>query len=313
MVMHEKNIFRVTKATLFITLFVLVFSFILLWRHIVITIPAGHVGVMWWRFFGGTDVVSAPKAEGIHLIFPWDKIFVYNARTQAATPTFRVVANNGLSFYVSIAIRWSIKNKNVASLHKKIGPNYFDTLIIPNIGSVIRESISQYPAEDVYAIRRSEIQRQIYKNITDANPDNSLGGRFPPEIDTDLIFVEDVLITDVELPIALRTAIDRKFSEAEYVKEYQYRVERELLESKRKEIEANGIKTFQEIVAPTISDSYLRWTGIQATVKLSESPNTKFVIMGNGPGGLPVILNGFEGENSKAETKAPLKSIEKPE
>jgi hypothetical protein len=35
--------------------------------------------------------------------------------------------------------------------------------------------------------------------------------------------------------------------------------------------------------------------------------------MGNGPGGLPVILNGFEGENSKAETKAPLKSIEKPE
>lgn len=313
MVMNEKNIFRVTKATLFITLFVVVFSFILLWRHIVITIPAGHVGVMWWRFFGGTDVVSAPKGEGIHLIFPWDKIFVYNARTQAASSTYRVVANNGLSFYVSIAIRWSIRDKNVANLHKTIGPDYFDTLIVPNIGSVVRETISRYPAEDVYAVRRSYIQNQIYVTTTVEQPHNSLGGRLAPELDMDLIRVEDVLITDVELPEALRYAIDRKFSEAEYVKEYQFRVERELLESKRKEIEAEGIKRFQEIVTPTISDAYLRWTGIQATVKLSESPNTKFVIMGNGPGGLPVILNGFEGENTKSDTKAPLKSIEKAE
>jgi len=311
MVMNEKNIFRVTKATLFITLFVVVFSFILLWRHIVITIPAGHVGVMWWRFFGGTDVVSAPKREGIHLIFPWDKIFVYNARTQAASSTYRVVANNGLSFYVSITIRWSVRDKNVAILHKTIGPDYFDTLIVPSIGSVVRESISRYPAEDVYAVRRNYIQNQIYMTITVEQAHNSLCGRLVPELDLDLIRVEDVLITDVELPEALRYAIDRKFSEAEYVKEYQFRVERELLESKRKEIEAEGIKRFQEIVTPTISDAYLRWTGIQATVKLSESPNTKFVIMGNGPGGLPVILNGFEGENTKSDTKPPLKSIEK--
>lgn len=298
MTVNLQKAYRASKASLFIAAFVIVFLFIVLWKHIVITIPAGHVGVMWWRFFGGTEITTSPRREGIHLIFPWDKLIIYNARVQAASVTYNVVSNNGLSFYVSISMRWAIRPSTVATLHKEIGPNYFDTLVIPNIGSIVRETLSRYPAEDVYANKRADIQQTIYADVTDNNRPNSISGRFGIELATDLVHLEDILITDVNLPDALKLAIDRKFSEAEFVKEYQFRVEREVLESKRKQIEAEGIRKFQETVTPTLNDAYLRWTGIQATVKLADSPNTKFVIMGNGPGGLPVILNGFEGEKN---------------
>ena len=37
-------------------------------------------------------------------------------------------------------------------------------------------------------------------------------------------------------------------------------------------------------------NSYLRWRGIEATLALAQSPNTKIVIIGSGKDGLPIIL-----------------------
>ena len=43
-----------------------------------------------------------------------------------------------------------------------------------------------------------------------------------------------------------------------------------------------------------ISDSYVRWRGIEATLQLAQSPNTKIVIIGSGKDGLPVILGNVD-------------------
>jgi hypothetical protein len=48
------------------------------------------------------------------------------------------------------------------------------------------------------------------------------------------------------------------------------RVEREKRESERKKIEGEGIRDFQQIVSQGISESYLRWRGIEATLQLSQ-------------------------------------------
>ena len=50
------------------------------------------------------------------------------------------------------------------------------------------------------------------------------------------------------------------------MQEYGFRVEREKKESERKQIEANGIRDFQQTVTQGISDSYVRWRGIEATL-----------------------------------------------
>ena len=98
----------------------------------------------------------------------------------------------------------------------------------------------------------------------------------------------------IELPPAIVAAINRQTEQFYQIQEFKFRVEREAQESKRKQIEANGIAAFQRTVSQGISDSYLRWRGIEATLALAQSPNTKIVIIGSGKDGLPIILGNVD-------------------
>ena len=97
-------------------------------------------------------------------------------------------------------------------------------------------------------------------------------------------------MTGIELPAAIVAAINRKTEQYYIAEEYKFRVEREKRESERKKIEADGIRDFQQTVSQGISESYLRWRGIEATLQLSQSTNAKVVLIGSGKDGLPIIL-----------------------
>ena len=86
-------------------------------------------------------------------------------------------------------------------------------------------------------------------------------------------------------------AINRPTEQFYLIQEYKFRVEREAQESKRKQIEANGIAVFQQTVSKGISDSYLRWRGIDATLQLAQSPNAKVIVIGSGKDDPPIIRN----------------------
>jgi hypothetical protein len=100
------------------------------------------------------------------------------------------------------------------------------------------------------------------------------------------------------------SAINRKTEQYYISEEYKFRVERERRESERKKIEAEGIREFQQIVSQGISDSYLRWRGIEATLQLSQSTNSKVVIIGNAKDGLPVILGNLDAAPSAGAAPA---------
>jgi hypothetical protein len=110
----------------------------------------------------------------------------------------------------------------------------------------------------------------------------------------DSIQILDTLVLSIELPPEIVAAINRQTEQYYMIQEYKFRVQREAEESKRKQIEADGIAAFQRTVSQGISDSYLRWRGIEATLELSKSPNSKIVVIGSGKDGLPIILNGAE-------------------
>ncbi|MGY8691277.1 MAG: prohibitin family protein, partial [Verrucomicrobiales bacterium] len=88
---------------------------------------------------------------------------------------------------------------------------------------------------------------------------------------------EQVLIRRVNLPNEVRTAIADKNVALHNAEQYDYLIEKERKETVRKIIEAIGIKAFQDIVSAGITDSYLRWKGIDATLSLAESNNAKMV------------------------------------
>ena len=303
---------------------------VVLWPYIVITIPSGRVGVLWKRFNGidiycwcwvGRGTVLDPREireEGLHLVWPWDKLFLYDLRLQSSQQTYNAISKDGVSVHAQISVRYQLLHNSVAVLHKFIGPDYLNSVVNPEIGSQAREVISQYTAQEVYT-SREQIQKQIrdssQKSLA-ANLDKLVQPEAMEQPDPrhynsflqDAIQILDTLVLSIELPPDIVSAINRQTEQYYMIQEYKFRVQREAEESKRKQIEADGIAAFQKTVSQGISDSYLRWRGIEATLELAKSPNSKIVVIGSGKDGLPIILNGADnpigaaGANPQSDT-----------
>lgn len=271
---------------------------VVLYPHVVVTIPSGDVGVLWKRFAGGT--VLDPRRlrdEGLHLIWPWDRLFLYDLRLQSFTESYNAISSDGVSLNASIVVRFRLQRDAVPVLHQAIGPNYQKVLIQPGIGSLTREVIAQYTAEQVYSTARQEIQDKIRSLVEDRLTEKMMereGEESYRVSMRDTVILYDILVTGIELPAAIVAAINRKTEQYYIAEEYKFRVEREKRESERKKIEAEGIRDFQQIVSQGISDSYLRWRGIEATLQLSQSTNAKVVVIGSGKDGLPIILGNVD-------------------
>jgi regulator of protease activity HflC (stomatin/prohibitin superfamily) len=297
-------------------LMVAALALIVLWPYVVITVPSGRVGVLWKRFNGfdlycwcfvGRGTILDPRElreEGLHIIWPWDRLFVYDLRLQSTSQTYNAISKDGVSVAAQINIRYQLLHNSIGVLHKFIGPQYLTSVVGPEIGSQAREVISQYTAEEVYT-SREEIEQKIRENAQ-----KSLGANLnklvqPEAMEQpdpkhyndflqDSIQILDTLVLSIELPPEIVAAINRQTEEFYAIQEFRFRVEREAEESRRKQIEADGIAAFQRTVSQGISDSYLRWRGIEATLELARSPNTKIVIVGGGKDGLPIILGNVD-------------------
>ena len=288
-----------------------------LWPYVVITIPSGRVGVLWKRFNGidiycwcwvGRGTVLDPRElreEGLHLVWPWDKLFLYDLRLQSTTQTYNAISKDGVNVRAQISMRYQLLHNPVAVLHKFIGPDYLNSVLNPEIGSQAREIISQYTARGGLYVARGRFRsksatarkRALSANLNKLVQPEAMEQPDPKHYNDflqDAIQILDTLVLSIELPPEIVAAINRQTEQYYMIQEYKFRVQREAEESRRKQIEADGIAAFQKTVSQGISDSYLRWRGIEATLELAKSPNSKIVVIGSGKDGLPIILNGAD-------------------
>ncbi|MBW8727325.1 MAG: prohibitin family protein [Inquilinus limosus] len=275
-----------------IAVFVVIFMIVavVLVPRMVYSIPAGHVGVLWKRFSG--TVLDHTISEGIAVILPWDRIYVYDLRLQLIDRDFDVLSTDGLKVTVNIAYRFQLIADKVPLLHKTVGENYADVLLTSAIGARARDILGRNTPEEIYSYRRAEVQTEILKEMQQSllQPLVTPGQAASGKAASGFIEIEDVFIRSIKLPPTVEEAIDRKNQMQQRSLEYDYRLLLEAKESERKRIEARGIKEFQDIVSQGITESYLRWRGIDATQALANSPNSKIIIVGGGKDGLPIIL-----------------------
>ena len=267
---------------------------VVLWPRILVTVPSGQVGVLWKRFAGGT--VLDPRQlrdEGLHLILPWDKLFLYDLRLQSLTDTYNAISSDGVSMDATLNIRFRMQREAIPTLHQVIGPDY-RILLGPLIASQMRGVIAEYTAEQVYSTARQEIENKIRESAIEHLSHRTLKNASYEVQAADGLVLYDTLLYGIGLPAAIAQAINRKTEQYYVAEEYQFRIERERRESERKAIEARGIREFQQIVSDGISDSYLRWRGVEATLQLAQSNNSKVVIIGGGKDGLPIILGNVD-------------------
>ncbi len=282
----------------------LVFSFLvvyfwpLIWNRVFISLKPGEAGVMWERFFGGTDLDHI-YTEGFHIVAPWNRMYIYNMRLQQTPHNIVALCKNGLPVEIEVSIRSRPKPHNLPLLHVVVGPDYIETVVKPEIQAHVREVVSQFEPQELYT-SEGYILNLILQGAMS-------------EISERYITLDDLLIKRIVLPEKIRTAIESKLAQEQLVLEYGYRVDREKKEAERKAIEAQGILEFQETVAKGGSfKDFLRFSGIQATVELAKSPNSKMVVIGGADGGLPLILNVPPEQLGANDPPLPMSALDQP-
>ena len=238
-------------------------------------VRTGHVGVV--TVFG--RVTGQSLSEGIHLVNPLANVTELSIKTQEIKEKAAVPSSEGLIMGLEASILYHLDPAQAATVFQQMGPTYADILLIPTFRSAIRAITAGNTAASLYSDGREGIAQQILEDVR-------------RQVAPRGVIVENVLLRDLQLPETLKHAIEAKQQAQQEAQRMEYVLQREKQEAERKRVEAAGIKDFQDIVSQGISEKLLEWKGIEATMELVKSPNTKVVIVGNTKNGLPLIYSG---------------------
>lgn len=265
-------------------------TLIVLFPVTVSEIPVGHAGVMYRPFQGGVDLNTVYK-EGVHLKFPWNTLTQYNMQVQNHTLNLQVMTADLLKSNVKITFQYELDKQTLQYLHKYVGEDYLNKIIIPKIASATREKIGAYASNKAFTADLQTVINEIAVYV-----DDSVIEKLSPPglVNVRLLRISDVQIADISFPKQYEEAINAKLVEQAKADAFVFKIQAERQEATRKVIEAEGIKKFQEIVNAGLTENFLRFKGIEATQKLADSDNSKVVIFGQGNSGLPLILGDME-------------------
>lgn len=244
-----------------------------------VNVGPGERGVMWRRFLGGT-VTDGIYGEGLHIIWPWDVLYVYDTRTQSADRDLAVLTNDGVRVDLSLSIRYHPDRDLLSLLHRDIGPDYAEKVVVAKVEAVVRKAIGTLTVANLFSQGREAVSELAVVAFE--------------EVAANYVQLDDVVVRKIGIPTVVESAINAKIEQEQLAESYEFRLIQAKQEAQRKKIEADGIANYNKIVGATVTPDILKWQGVKATETLATSPNSKIVVIGNGKDGLPVILNGAD-------------------
>ncbi len=248
---------------------------IILWSSITFKISSGDAGVLYRLFGGGVDTTQT-YGEGFHFKAPWNTAFIYEMRQQEIAEEMNVLSANGLEIRVDVSAWFQPQYDKLGILHARIGQEYLYRVIIPSLRASARSVIGRYTPDQLYSTKRDVIEDEIFENTKTILSEN-------------YIQLNQILIRSIILPPTIKQAIESKLKQEQESLEYEFKIEKASKEAERQRIDAQGKAKANEILNASLTKNILREKGIQATIELSKSPNSKVVIIGNSDG-MPLIL-----------------------
>ena len=238
-------------------------------------VPPQHVGVL--ETFG--KVHDQTWGPGLHAWAPWLGVHRINCRTLQSEERTNTPTGEGLLVGLDVSLVYHANPDKAAETFSRYGglSGLVENVLTPEFRSTIRDVTAGYNAVDLYSVRRGEVSATMLTELR-----KRLEGRG--------ITVEAVLLRNVQMPRQVSDAVEMKLAADQKAQQMEFVLRKEKSEAERKRIEAQGSADFQRIVTAGITPGLLTWKGIEATEKLSESANSKFVVIG-GKNGLPLILN----------------------
>jgi len=241
-----------------------------------VTIRSGQAGVLYKTFSGGV-VTDKTYGEGFHLVAPWNDMIVYETRQQEVFEKMSVLSSNGLEIKLDASAWFQPDYQNLGKLHQEKGEDYIQRILLPTIRSAARSVVGRYTPEQLYSSKRDAIQKEIFEESKKI-------------VESQYIQLNEILVRDVTLPPTIKEAIERKLKQEQEALEYEFRLVKAQKEAERQKIDAEGKAVANKILSASLTDKILKEKGIEATLELSKSPNSKVVVVGSGKDGLPLIL-----------------------
>jgi regulator of protease activity HflC (stomatin/prohibitin superfamily) len=249
---------------------ILFIAFVFTVAFLLVTIPAGHVGVK-YSWSGG--VQEDEFSEGWHIKPPWISVTTYSTRTIEKTEAMHALSNEGLSVNMDATILYHITSNKADEIHKGVGPDYENIVVMPQFRSVVREVVAEYQAIDIYTEKRAVLEQKVFDDVNRRLKDKN-------------VVVESILFRNVELPPQLKVSIEEKKKAEQDALRMEYVLQKEQQEAQRKRIEAQGIADANKIIANSLTKNYLTWYWV---TNLNKYNSVIYVPIGEN--GMPLFKN----------------------
>ena len=240
------------------------------------TISATERAVLFFPFGKGLDKDNIVR-PGTHMKAPWNEVYVYKVNETSSEENMDMLDKNGLSIHIDVTVRYYPIPDRIGYIHEQFTTDYETVLVIPEVRSTVRQVMGRFTAEEIYSTKRAEVETAIKTETeTILNKNN--------------VHATAVLIRSIALPEQIKVAIESKLQQEQEALAYQFRLDKERSEAERKRIAAEGESRANNIINNSLTDKLLKMRGIEATLELSKSPNSKIIVIGSGKDGMPLIL-----------------------
>jgi regulator of protease activity HflC (stomatin/prohibitin superfamily) len=243
---------------------------------LIYNISATERAVIFYPFGKGLDKDNV-VGPGTHMKAPWNDVYTYKVNEMSSDENMDILDKNGLSIHVDITVRYFPMPEKIGYIHEQFTQSYETALVIPEVRSTVRQVMGRFTAEEIYSTKRAEVETAIKTETENILNKNN-------------VHATAVLIRSIALPEQIKQAIENKLQQEQEALAYQFRLDKEKSEAERKRIAAEGESRANNIINNSLSDKLLKMRGIEATLELAKSPNSKIVIVGSSKDGLPMIL-----------------------
>ena len=267
-------------------LFIVFFLVVYLSPSMFVYVYPGQAGLL-FRALSSEPLPEEVNQEGLYLIAPWNRMYVYDVTKQKRTLDIEALSNDGLFITLRVSTIFHPDRQELKELASHIGQDYTDKIIVPTVYSSVRQVIGNYTPEELYTTARDQLHDAVLEETR-------------RELQGLPFAVEQVIIEKVGMPDSINAAIESKLKYQQDALAYQYLLKKQEDESRRMKIEAEGIEEYQEIVGSKLTPELLQWLQIKALYELAGSENSKIIVIGD-PENMPLVLDGAIDARPRAE------------
>jgi regulator of protease activity HflC (stomatin/prohibitin superfamily) len=265
---------------------VILFVLIILVFNCVTVIKPGYVGVV--ELFG--SVFEKPLRNGIHFVIPFSKIHKMDTRLQAYTMSIApkegmrmgddaidALTKEGLMVRLDLTAWFLLDPSEAPRVYREIGADYAEKIVRPTLRTAIRDVVVRFTAESIYGSARDSVVSEITERTKKLSANKG-------------VFIDKILMRNVILPTMVQDAINTKLAADQEAQKMQFVVQKERMEKERRIIEAEGIKTANEIISQGLTSNYIRWYRIEVLKQLVNSPNNTIIVLPEDMKNVPLIM-----------------------